>query len=351
MSTETSNLKLTKPLETENYDINIFNENFDKIDDAVNKNTTQLNAIANEVNQLSNPNLLINGDFQVWQRGLGNNGNNYFDCTNDSKYTADRFMVCGEQGTRLTVEKQKGSGMKLIFNDHTLNTSNIRTWFDRDDILKMVGKTYTYSVEYQYEYNDPWDNGFNCFSFPDASVTTSVIKTKKIEVGFKQIRLEVTFRIDSISDDTTRMHIQWLRSNGDIDGFGYHIIKYIKLEEGSIATKFISRPYGEELALCQRYYEVTDLDDIFVGIRALLNESFLVPYHFKVEKRVIPTVKFGNYIYGDNKMYILSKTRSEEISPIIKTVDKKHVRIYLDTQDDVDSCAFCGWIKVDAEIY
>lgn len=41
MSIETTNLKLTKPLETENYDINIFNDNFDKIDDAVGNITTQ----------------------------------------------------------------------------------------------------------------------------------------------------------------------------------------------------------------------------------------------------------------------------------------------------------------------
>lgn len=127
----------------------------------------------------SNPNLLINGDFQVWQRGLGKNGNNYFDCTNSNEYTADRFMVSGEQNTRLTVEKQKGSGIKLIFNDHTLNTSNIRTYFDRDDILRMVGKTYTFSVEYQYEYNNNWSNYFHLFSYPDNSVSYSVIKTKK----------------------------------------------------------------------------------------------------------------------------------------------------------------------------
>lgn len=31
-------------------------------------------------------------------------------------------------------------------------------------------------------------------------------------------------------------------------------LEYIKLEQGSVATPLVPRPYGEELALCQRYY-------------------------------------------------------------------------------------------------
>ena len=239
---------------------------------------------------ISNPNILINGDFQVWQRGLGENENNYFNCTNANKYTADRFMVSGEQGTHLTVEKQNGSGMKLVFTDHTLNTSNIRTYFDRDDILRMVGKTYTFSVEYQYEYNNPWSNDFHVFSYPDQSVSYSVIKSKKIEVGLKQIRLEITFRINSIGDDTTKMHIQWLRSKGDVDGFGYHIIRYIKLEEGPIATKFVPRPYGEELALCQRYYERSN--HVIRGLMSSDLTRLNLDIKYNQRKRISPSIKF-----------------------------------------------------------
>ncbi|NFN09394.1 tail fiber protein [Clostridium botulinum] len=52
MSNETTNLKLIKPLETENYDINIFNDNFDKIDEAVGNNSSQLKDIANKVDNI-----------------------------------------------------------------------------------------------------------------------------------------------------------------------------------------------------------------------------------------------------------------------------------------------------------
>ena len=38
-----------------------------------------------------------------------------------------------------------------------------------------------------------------------------------------------------------------------LDGYSI-ILKYAKLELGSVATPYSPRPYGEELALCQRYY-------------------------------------------------------------------------------------------------
>lgn len=59
MSIETTNLKLTKPLETENYDINIFNDNFDKIDDAVGNITTQQKDCAKNIKDIDGSNAYI----------------------------------------------------------------------------------------------------------------------------------------------------------------------------------------------------------------------------------------------------------------------------------------------------
>ena len=299
------------------------------------------------LNSLSNPNLLINGDFQVWQRGTT------FDCTNNGKCTADRFIVVGEQNANLIVENQKGYGIKLTFGDHTLNTSNIRTYFDSDDILKMVGKTYTYSVKYQYEYSDPWSDDLNLFTYPDNSVNFSFIKSKKIEVGPKQIILEITFRINSVSDDVTKFHIQWLRSKGNVDSFGYHIIRYIKLEEGTIATPFVSRPYAEELALCKRYYEVSNNNCYISGAKT--NTSYMVEYKYDVEKRVPPTIECGNGA-TQGQMYLLAPNNLKLVTPNSISQDTKKVRLEFPIQDNDqlnagNACGVTGWIKMDAEIY
>jgi hypothetical protein len=59
----------------------------------------------------------------------------------------------------------------------------------------------------------------------------------------------------------------------------------VQLEAGSTATDFERRPYGTELALCQRYYEITTGLMSTSAWTALINVVF-----WKVEKRVTPTV-------------------------------------------------------------
>jgi hypothetical protein len=59
----------------------------------------------------------------------------------------------------------------------------------------------------------------------------------------------------------------------------------LQLEAGSTATEFERRSYGTELALCQRYYEITTSLMSTSAWTALINVVF-----WKVDKRVTPTV-------------------------------------------------------------
>ena len=62
----------------------------------------------------------------------------------------------------------------------------------------------------------------------------------------------------------------------------------VQLEKGSTATSFDYRPYGTELVLCQRYFEVNP-NGIY---GALANLSF-VAWQFEVLKRTTPTMTWG----------------------------------------------------------
>ena len=81
----------------------------------------------------------------------------------------------------------------------------------------------------------------------------------------------------------------------------YLAITGVQLEVGSVATEFERRPYGIELALCQRYYEVINSNvnqtfwaDIASGIN---NVCAVANLFYRVTKRATPTVaQYGSYV-------------------------------------------------------
>ena len=69
----------------------------------------------------------------------------------------------------------------------------------------------------------------------------------------------------------------------------------IQLEEGSVATPFERRSYGLELMLCQRYYEANPYtSNLFSTYPGGTDVTVTYNYDWKVEKRIAPTVTYGN---------------------------------------------------------
>jgi hypothetical protein len=76
----------------------------------------------------------------------------------------------------------------------------------------------------------------------------------------------------------------------------------VQLEAGSVATPFEHRQYGQELALCQRYYEKSYNTNVAVGSGAAEGALFrqdaytpnaytyITPLVYKVTKRTTPTI-------------------------------------------------------------
>jgi hypothetical protein len=75
----------------------------------------------------------------------------------------------------------------------------------------------------------------------------------------------------------------------------------VQLEVGSVATEFERRSYGQELALCQRYYEKSYDVDVSPGTNTTSGAPYLtgstdggnnqgIPIFFKVTKRASPTM-------------------------------------------------------------
>jgi hypothetical protein len=97
----------------------------------------------------------------------------------------------------------------------------------------------------------------------------------------------------------------------------------VQLEVGSTATSFDYRPYGTELALCQRYYETsynqgnteqvvpTNVPNAYVFLKTGTNtinggtgtaQETMGPLFFKVSKRANPTVTLYSYTTSTTSM-------------------------------------------------
>ena len=65
----------------------------------------------------------------------------------------------------------------------------------------------------------------------------------------------------------------------------------VQLEPGTVATPFERRSYGQELALCQRYFEA-GRSQIYIGTTNTYQYS--TPVFYKVEKRIAATITLTN---------------------------------------------------------
>ena len=236
--------------------------------------TTELNRLSDNVSQLSNPNLLINGDFSINQRGQEVYGN-------ATQYTVDRWQL----STR--------TNANLSFNVTTKTLSNTGTsWgyfvqrIESNDVAKIWGKTWTFSAKV---------NG-NIYSKTFTAPSSAPTSSQGIAPTLVCIQ------------NLCQVGLYYYNNSGTI-GFTFDIhtgsvtLEYAKLELGSVATPYSPRPYAEELALCQRYYQMS-----IIMMNALstynMSNGF---YQFFTPMRTVPT----NTIYPvDGAGDIVSQTNN-----------------------------------------
>lgn len=180
----------------------------------------------------SNPNMLINGDFQVWQRGTS------FTIA-EAGYTADRWRCSLPAGT--IVEKStdvpegslSGQSVKITLLESS--SGSLRQYFEIPR-AQLNGKTFTLSC---------WIKGPAGAS---ASIDIADLSTGAVALDGTWQKFIKTATLSSTS--TYSFFVSVMRNGNTL---GEYYVSDVKLECGSIATPFVPRLYGEELAACQRY--------------------------------------------------------------------------------------------------
>jgi len=249
---------------------------------------------------LTHRNLIINGAMQVWQRGTSHSN------TTDVAYRADRWMHQNRQSSQTDialVENQEVVGE--IMNSYKITVDTAPTdgmilinQYVENGAYSVAGKTITISW-YAKQTTGSGVNTATNVEIDSGSTFTGTGSNNSLTSSWQ--RFTETFDVSSVSvssiSSPTLRHQIFFRSlsAGDVVE-----ITGVQLEVGSVATPFEHRSYGEELALCQRYYwQIGDgVSSDIVGIGG--NFGTVWAYFsgtFPVRMRTTPTTSVNNDTY------------------------------------------------------
>lgn len=240
--------------------------------------------------KFSNPNLLINPDFRVNQRGSVNYTSN--------GYTVDRWKV--NNGT----VKPQSNGVSVTLNN-------------KGQFIQLLENTLSGTLTATIK-------------------VTSITGDCVLFVGSHSLQLNKagTFTITE---------------NGSITGISLYKstagtctinVEYIKLEQGSVSTTFVAPNYADELVKCQRYYISRQLHLYGVcNVDTILNEDLQYLPQMRIEPTFTKNIKYSKNIvsnsivfYGTNAeghyLYFQSTTSSSSSQYILGITINADAEIY-----------------------
>ena len=285
---------------------------------------------------LSNRNLVINGAMNVAQRGtsftgIGGSAGTYSCDRWRHGFTATTARVTLSQDSNAPNGFAKSLKVAVTTAEASLNATSgcgISQPIEGQNLQQLAkgtadAKQVTVSFwvktnktgTYQFEFQDADNSRNQVLSYTVNSADTWEYKT-------------VTFDADTTgafdNDNNASAYLQWFlfggtnytsgtvqstwgsRSNANLmspsmpnladSTSNYWQITGVQLEVGSVATPFENRSYGQEFALCQRYYEKTDRV-CYIGILwGLANTTGAVRGNisFNTSKRASPTVTYSD---------------------------------------------------------
>lgn len=179
--------------------------------------------------EIHNENLLFNGRFRINQRGSSTVNRQTTDL-----YCMDRWLLSNGDGKFVRAKKT------LTCTDET-NPIFLTQWVE-DAKDQVLGLTLTLSAEIDsVKYS-------TTFTLPSTGTEEFNFNAYISEKGAFRAHYKALYK---------KLGVQLIVNPGN-----EIIIDKVKLEIGEVATKYIERSTGEELALCQRHFQVLTVDSV-----------------------------------------------------------------------------------------
>ena len=251
----------------------------------------------------SRKNAIINGCFRIWQRALSQTTLGYGSDDRWNNSVGADAAINHSLGTHTVGEERGGSWYfsRTAVTAGTIVSSYVVKIQRIENVSTFAGQTVTLSFDAKADATKPIAVEFyqNFGSGGSAVVDGLSVTTFNLTTGW--VRYSVTVSVPSITGKTVGAGsflavYFWFeggsnyntRNNSLGHQSGTFDICSVQLEEGSVATSFENRHVGEEILLCQRYYEkFTDIYSVGYCISTTVAYGWL---QYKVKKRTTPTI-------------------------------------------------------------
>jgi hypothetical protein len=206
-------------------------------------------------------NRIINGNFDVWQRGTS------ISMSASSVYTIDRWITGGTGTTSrqtFTLGQTEVPGNPKYYAQYDISSNSQNYEFTQkiEGVETFAGEQVTLSF-YARRTSGTINIGtrlvqyFGTGGSPSGTVVTS-ISGGNLSLTSSWQKFVFTASVPSISGKTIGSNNDdslWVSFQINDTNTGTLQFAQVQLERGSVATPFERKSYGDELRLCQRYYQ------------------------------------------------------------------------------------------------
>jgi hypothetical protein len=220
---------------------------------------------------LSNRNLIINGGFNVWQRGTSFSNFNH-------AYSTDRWKLSASSSASVNKTSDAIYGNVCQITLGSTDTNFVQIVENLDGFMANKDMTLSFWVK------SSTITSSHCVAYNGSGFTHDVA----YNVSGSWTKVVLNFNTGSTYTAGTSFSLYLLRSSNTT---GVIEFAQVQLEVGDTATPFEHRSYGDELAKCQRYYEKIYLHDTYrLNGVAWSADSQNISFPFTVTKRVSPSI-------------------------------------------------------------